>query len=160
MALVCGQCHNREPHDVGGLWWQDRWFCSAVCSHAAGDRMACHIGCGCTSYAKKRRWLRGHRVELRIARDLLAERGLTEELETRLMVETGSTGYWLDLNEELDEASDVEDPEATLRVEVADLRAEASDRTSMVQAVAGALQCRARELESRERSRSPRATQS
>ena len=161
MALVCGQCHVRAARVDQGLWWQDRWFCSAVCSHAAGDRTACAgWSCGCTAYAKKRRWLRAHREELRIARDLLVERGLEAELEDRLIAETGNTGFCLAYSEHLDEASDVEDPEATLRVEVAGLRAEASDRTSMVQAVEGALQCRARVLESRVRSRSPRATQS
>ena len=106
------------------------------------------------AYAKKRRWLRAHRDELRIARDLLAERGLDAELENRLIAETGNTGFWLGFDDELDEPSDVEDPEAALRDEVAGLRAEASDRTSMVQAVAGALRAR------RVRSRSPRQSQS
>ena len=151
MALVCGQC--RAPFAANGLWWQERWFCCAVCSHAAGDRTACHKrSCGCTAYAKKRRWLRAHRDELRIARDLLAERGLDAELETRLIAETGNTGFWLGFDDELDEPSDVEDPEAALRDEVAGLRAEASDRTSMVQAVEGALRAR-------RRSRSPRQSQ-
>jgi len=155
MALVCGQC--RAPFAANGLWWQERWFCCAVCSHAAGDRTACHgRSCGCTAYAKKRRWLRAHRDELRIARDLLAERGLDAELETRLIRETGNTGFWLGFDDELDEPSDVEDPEAALRQEVAGLRAEASDRTSMVQAVEGALRCA---RSSRVRSRSPRQSQ-
>ena len=156
MALVCGQC--RAPFAATGLWWQERWFCCAVCSHAAGDRTACHgRSCGCTAYAKKRRWLRAHRDELRIARDLLAERGLDAELETRLIRETGNTRFWLGFDDELDEPSDVEDPEAALRDEVAGLRAEASDRTSMVQAVEGALRCA---RSSRVRSRSPRQSQS
>ena len=161
MALVCGQCHAPQTSAAQGLWWQDRWFCGAVCSHAAGDRTACHgRSCGCTAYAKKRRWLRAHREELRIARDLIADHGLEAELENRMLRETGNTGFWLGSDDELDEPSDADDPEETLRVEVAGLRAEASDRTSMVQAVEGALQCRARVLESRARSRSPRHSQS
>ena len=158
MALVCGQCN--APRATHGLWWQNRWFCGAVCSHAAGDRTACRRGCGCTAYARKRRWLRAHREELRIARDLIADHGLEAELENRMRRETGNTGFWLGSDDELDEPSDADDPEETLRVEVAGLRAEASDRTSMVQAVEGALRCRARVLESRARSRSPRHSQS
>ena len=77
------------------------------------------------------------------------ERGLEAELENRLIRETGNPGFWLGFNDELDEPSDVEDPEAALRQEVAGLRAEASDRTSLVQAVEGALRAR------RARSRSP-----
>ena len=158
MATVCGQCN--APRAAQGLWWQDRWFCGAVCSHAAGDRTACRRGCGCTAYARKRRWLRAHREELRIARDLIADHGLEAELENRMLRETGNTGFWLGSDDELDEPSDADDPEETLSVEVAGLRAEASDRTSMVQAVEGALRCRARVLESRARSRSPRHSQS
>ena len=128
-----------------------------MCSHAAGDRTAC-VGwaCGCTAYAKKRRLLRAHREEMRIALDLLIEHGLEAEYESRLIAETGNTGFCLAYSEDLDEASDVEDPEAALRQEVVGLRAEASDRTSMVQAVEGALRCA---RSSRVRSRSPRQSQ-
>ena len=155
MAVVCGRC--LAPRATRGIWWQERWFCGAMCSHAAGDRTAC-VGwaCGCTAYAKKRRLLRAHREEMRIAQDLLIERGLEAEFESRLIAETGNTGFCLAYSEVLDEASDVEDPEAALRDEVAGLRAEASDRTSMVQAVAGALRCA---RSSRVRSRSPRQSQ-
>ena len=150
MAVVCGHC--RAPRATHGIWWQARWFCGAVCSHAAGDRTACRWACGCTAYAKKRRLLRAHREEMRIALDLLIEHGLEAEYESRLIAETGNTGFCLAYSEVLDEASDVEDPEAALRDEVAGLRAEAADRTSMVQAVEGALRAR-------RRSRSPRQSQ-
>ena len=152
MAVVCGHC--RAPRATHGIWWQERWFCGAVCSHAAGDRTACRWACGCTAYAKKRRLLRAHREEMRIALDLLIEHGLEAEYESRLIAETGNTGFCLVYSEDMDEPSDVEDPEAALRDEVAGLRAEASDRTSMVQAVEGALRAR------RVRSRSPRQSQS
>ena len=167
MALVCGHCNVLRA--TQGLWWQDRWFCGAVCSHAAGDRTSCHgWSCGCTAYAKKRRWLRAHREELRIARDLIAERGLEAELENRLIRETGNTAFWLGSDDELDEPSDADDPEEKLRAAVEGLRAEASDQRSMVQAVQGALECRCVQLDlerarmqledarSRARSRSPR----
>ena len=151
MAVVCGHC--LAPRATRGIWWQERWFCGAMCSHAAGDRTAC-VGwaCGCTAYAKKRRLLRAHREEMRIALDLLIEHGLEAEYESRLIAETGNTGFCLAYVEDLDEPSDVEDPEAALRDEVAGLRAEAADRTSMVQAVEGALRAR-------RRSRSPRQSQ-
>ena len=90
--------------------------------------------------------------KIRIALDLLIERGLEAEYESRLIAETGNTGFCLAYSEDLDEPSDVEDPEAALRDEVAGLRAEAADRTSMVQAVEGALRAR-------RRSRSPRQSQ-
>ena len=38
--------------------------------------------CGCTSYAKKRRLLRAHRVQMRVMTELIEEQGLEEELRT------------------------------------------------------------------------------
>ena len=94
MALVCGHCNVLRA--TQGHWWQDRWFCGAVCSHAAGDRTACfRRNCGCTAYAKKRRWLRAHRAEMRVASDLIADNGLQAELEDRMIRETGNTAFWL-----------------------------------------------------------------
>ena len=141
MALVCGRCS--VGRDLPGLWWQNRWYCSALCSHAAGDRTAC-VGwnCGCTEYAKKRRLLRDHRTNMRIMDDMIFENGLQEELEDRLMRETGNVNFFLDQDASLDEPSDAEDPEDKLRATVAGLRAEAADQRSLVQAVQGALECR------------------
>ena len=102
MALVCGRCS--VGRDVAGLWWQNRWYCSALCSHAAGDRTACGgWNCGCTEYAKKRRLLRDHRTNMRIMDDMIFENGLQEELEDRLMRETGNVIFFLDQDASPDE---------------------------------------------------------
>ena len=75
--------------------------------------------------------------------DLIHENGLGEELEDRLVEETGNTNFWLaSESESLDEPSDAEDQEEQLRATVGGLRAEAADQRAMVQAVQGALECR------------------
>ena len=140
MALVCGRCNVTS--DLPGLWWQNRWYCSAFCSHAAGDRTACNgWNCGCTNYAKKRRLLRDHRINMRVMDAVISENGLQEELEDRLVQETGDTNFWLGQDSFLDEPSDTEDPEDTLRATIAGLRSEAADQNTMVQAVQRALEC-------------------
>ena len=123
--------------------YQGQLVCSRECGHAAGDRSGC-LGwhCGCTGYAKRRRWLRGHRVNMRIMDDLLFDNGLDEELEDRLLQETGNTNFFLGLDAHLDEASDAEDPEQEQRATIESLRSEATDQSTMVQAVQGALECR------------------
>ena len=86
-------------------------FCSCTCSHAAGDGTAC-VGwnCGCTEYAKKRRLLRDHRINMRIVDDVILVNGLQEELEERMIQETGDANFFLGLDVDLDEPSDAEDP--------------------------------------------------
>ena len=79
---------------------------------------------------------------MRIMDDVILENGLGEELETRLVEETGNTNFFLGLDADLDEQSVAEDPEQQLRATVGGLRAEAADQRSMVQAVQGALECR------------------
>ena len=74
--------------------------------------------------------------------DVIHENGLGEELEDRLVEETGNTNFWLASDSDLDEPSDAEDPEEQLRATVDALRAEAADQRAMVQAVQGALECR------------------
>jgi len=127
-----------------GYFWRDVWYCSRVCAHAAGDRTAC-LGweCGCTHYAKKRRLLRNHRENMRIMDDVIVDNGLEQELEHRLIEETGNTNFFLGLDEGLDEPSDAEDPEQKLRATVDSLRTEAADQSALVHAVQGALVCRA-----------------
>lgn len=73
---------------------------------------------------------------------LIEDNGLEEEMEEDMIAETGNTNYWLGYIPEMDEASDVEEPEAALKKEVAELREEAGDKQSMIQAVQGALECR------------------
>ena len=120
-----------------------QWMCSRECEHAAGDRSGClRWNCGCTDYAKKRRLLREHRVNMRVMDDVILENGLDEELKDRSVRETGNANFFLGMDVDLDEPSDAEDPEEELRVTVKDLRAEAADQRSLVQVVQGALECR------------------
>ena len=122
MSRTCQQCHVSKP--LPGCFWMDNWYCSNVCRHDAGDRTGCYgWECGCTQYAKKRRLLRAHRIQMRIMDDLIDDNDLHDELEERMVEETGNTGFWLgydDGSEGLDESSDKEDPEKTLRKEIDD----------------------------------------
>ena len=70
--------------------------------------------------------------------DMLVENGLEEELDHRLMEETGSTNVFLGQDAFLDESSDTEDPEQQLRATVDNLRTEAADQRALVSAVRGA----------------------
>ena len=97
--------------------------------------------CGCTRYAKKRRLLRRHRAQMRVMMDLIDDNDLQDELETELDA-TGNDNYWLGDHSDMDEPSDAEDPEAALRKEVSVLRADAADKSALLSAVQGALQCR------------------
>ena len=83
----------------------------------------CWRDCGCTGYAKKRRLLREHRRKMRVMDELIEDHGLEEELQERLVDETGNTNFWLGEHEVMDEGSDQEDPEAALRKEVDDKHA-------------------------------------
>ena len=141
-AVVCaklGCTRERERHE-GGCFWQGRWYCSNRCSHDAGDRSAC-LGwdCGCTNYAKKRRMLREHREQMRVMEMYIEDR---DEYEDALDQEMGSLGFDLELDDGLgglDEASDIEDPDALLAQQVQALRQELADREAFVTAVNGAL---------------------
>ena len=120
-----------------------QWVCSRECGHAAGNHSGClRWNCGCTEYAKRRRLLRDHRVNMRIMDDVIFENGLDEELEDRLVQETGNANFFLGLDADLDEPSEAEDPEEQLHATVVSLRAEADDQRAMVQTVQGALECR------------------
>ena len=122
--------------------YQGQLVCSRQCGHAAGDRSGC-LGwrCGCTGYAKKRRWLRGHRVNMRVMDDLIFQHGLSEELDDVLIQQTGNTNWFLGLDAHLDETSDAEDPEQEQQATIQSLRSEAADQSTMVQAVQQALEC-------------------
>jgi hypothetical protein len=100
--------------------------------------------CGCTEYAKKRRLLCEHRVQMRIMQDIIDDHGLDSECEDAIIAETGETGFWLQHDTEaggVDEGSDCEDPEAAAKHEANELRQEAADRRGLVAAVQGALEC-------------------
>ena len=103
--------------------------------HAAGDRSACGVWCPCTAYAITRRLLRQHRVRMRVMDDVIRQHRLEDDAEDAVVEETGNSGFYLETDSEMDEASDVSDPEQ-------ELRAAAADQSAMVQAVRGALECR------------------
>ena len=80
---------------------------------------------------------------MRIMDELINEHGLDEELNERLIEETGNVNFWLGPDPvEMDEPSDAEEPDQQLRATVDALRAEAADQRALVQAVQGALECR------------------
>ncbi len=135
---VCSRCSVSSA--LPGVQCARRWYCSAACAHADGDRSACTQDCGCTSYARKRRLLRDHRANMRVMEELIDQHGLSEELDDLLIEQTGNTNFWLGQDSFLDEPSDTEDPEEALRAANAALRSEAADQTTMVQAVQQALE--------------------
>ena len=139
---VCGQCGLAQA----GYYWRDTWYCSLACAHIAGDRSMCGRNCGCTGFAKKRRLLREHRVQMRIMDQMLTGVGLAGEVEAELMDENDDTGFWLGYDtasEGMDENTDGEDPEAEAKQQVQELRQEATDQQALVAAVQGALGCQA-----------------
>ena len=143
MFHVCSQCGEQRQPGETSCYWRGAWHCSRECCHAAGDRTACsRWECGCSRYAKKRRLLRGHREQMRVMMDLIEDNDLEEELQEDMIAETGNTNYWLGYTSDMDEASDVEEPEAALKKEVEGLKAEKADKQAMVSAVQGALECR------------------
>ena len=85
---------------------------------------------------------------MRVMEEFIQERGLEEELEQRMIDETGNTNFWLGHIDYMDEDSEQEDPEAALRQENAALRQEnaalrqeQADKSAFAEAVAGVLQC-------------------
>ena len=75
--------------------------------------------------------------------DVIEDNGLEDELEERLIEETGNTNFWLGVDSNMDADSDGEDPEAVAKQQVAALLQESADRRSLTEAVSGALECRA-----------------
>ena len=132
----CSYCQHWKPVCDENRLWQAKWYCSSKCSHDAGDHEFCEEGCGCSGYAKKRRQLRSHRVEMRVMENLIKEEDLEEEMLDRICDETGkATSWFLGHSDSMDESSDQEDPEAALRQELA-------DKSAFVEAACGALQYR------------------
>ena len=134
---VCSRCSVSSA--LPGVQWARRWYCSAACAHADGDRSACTQDCGCTVYARRRRLLRDHRYNMRIMEGLIDQEDLSSELDDLLM-RRGNPNLSLEDHPFMDEPSDTEDPEEALRAANAALRSEAADQTTMVQAVQQALE--------------------
>ena len=98
--------------------------------------------CGCTGYAKKRRLLREHRGSMRIMHRMIARRGLDAALDERLD-RSGNANFHLDTDTDMNEDTDAEDPERALVEENRELRRAAKDQKGFLEAVQGALECRA-----------------
>ena len=78
----------------------------------------CDCECpGQTGYSKKRRLLREHRKTMRVYEDTVKESGLYNRFVNK-MLGTDAQDWCLDHDEDLDEESDTEDPEAALRKEI------------------------------------------
>ena len=87
------------------------------------------------TYAYLRRMLRAHRVELRLARDLLDDHGLSDEFQDLVVQETGNNSYWLGFQPHVDGPDSAPDPEVALQLEVQGLRAEAADQRVFIAAI-------------------------
>ena len=85
--------------------------------------------------------LREHRIAMRVMEDFLEEEGLDDEVNDRMLFYTGDTTVFLGHCDIRDETSDHEDPEATLRDELAATRQELAEKSSFIEAVSDALQC-------------------
>ena len=148
MALRgCSQCGVQKPTGPESCFYLDQWFCSRKCRHDAGDRTGCRgWDCGCTAYSKKRRLLRAHRRNMRVMDDVINENGLADELEDRMIEETGNTNFWLGEDSGMgmmDESSENEDPEAVAKQRVSELLQESRDTQAFVAAAQDTLACRA-----------------
>ena len=105
---------------------------------------------GMSSYAKKRRFLRDHRVQMRVMEDILVYNGLTEEYHAEVMVEMDNVPFWLGFDDGpggMDESSDTEDPETILRRENEELRRAFADLQAFIAAVQGLQDHQAMRLE-------------
>ena len=87
--------------------------------------------------------LREHRALMRCMEIVIAEYDLDDELDALWHHHSQGrcSAICTDLDPELDELSDAEDPEQQLRAELAASRAELADRSAMIEAVQGALEC-------------------
>ena len=88
-----------------------------------------------TRYAKKRRLLRNHRAEMRIVQVVIAQHDLEDEVEERVVEDTGNNSYWMGVDSDMDESSDAEDPEATAKEELSAAKRELEDRSGLIEAL-------------------------
>ena len=79
---------------------------------------------------------------MRVMDDVIRDHGLAEELEDRMVEETGNTNFWLGHQSNMDEDSDREDPEAVVKQRVNDLLQESKDKQAFVAAAQDTLACR------------------
>ena len=87
------------------------------------------------TYAYLRRQLREHRIDLRLAQDVLLAHGLMDEYLHLVEDETGDSAHWHGMCPQMDAPDSAPDPEVELRLEVAGLRAEAADQRAFIAAI-------------------------
>jgi hypothetical protein len=83
---------------------------------------------------------------MRVMEEFIENHDLDHELEAVMIEETGNISFYLgsDSGEGgMDETSDCEDPEAEAKQKVIALLEESQDKKALLEAVSGALECRA-----------------
>ena len=81
---------------------------------------------------------------MRVMDNLIDDHDLQDELEDRMIDETGNTNFWLGYDsEDMDEGSDKEDPEAVLAEQLKACRQEQVDLHHFVRAASDTLALRA-----------------
>ena len=79
---------------------------------------------------------------MRVMDDVINDYGLAEELEDRMIEETGNTNFYLGQQSGMDEDSEQDDPEAIANNKVHACLKEFNEKSSFVQAVQCTLECR------------------
>ena len=134
--------------------WSGMLYCSPACGAWLGDEAAKNWIS--TRYAKKRRWLRNHRAQMRVVQEVIEQHDLEDEVEDRVVEETGNTCYWLGFDSDMDVSSDAEGPEAAATEELTAAKQELEDRNALIEALTERLQ-RERIVQDLERERMTRA---
>ena len=129
-------------------------YCFAACGARLGDEAAKNLIS--TRYANKRRWLRNHRAQMRVVQEVIEQHDLEDEVEDRVVEETGNNCYWLGFDSDMDESSDAEDPEAKATEELTAAKQELEDRSALIEALTDRAQ-RERIVQDLERERMARA---
>ncbi len=134
--MFCTWCRLEKPWSEMG-WWEGfnhgDWYCCRECSHNAGYHS---LHCPCTTYVKRRRYLREHREQMRVMQGIINENGLGGQCAERMVDDTGNTAFLLSHIAAWDDGSDVEDPDDPC-VFAANVAAEAADREALIDAVGG-----------------------
>jgi hypothetical protein len=104
----CGQCRE--------------FICDCICPDVTG-------------YSRKRRWLREHRKTMRVMQGLIEYRELGDEYQHALSFYSGTADIWAAgvPDAELDESSDVEDPEKKAKIDLDEYRKEVADKEILFQ---------------------------
>ena len=88
-----------------------------------------------TGYSRKRRWLREHRKTMRVMQGLIEYRELGDEYQHALSFYSRTADIWAAVipDAELDESSDVEDPEKKAKNDLEEYRKEVADNEFLFQ---------------------------